>query len=87
MAAIMLVWLRTTNPARESRLTSTPESEGNAYTSLANNEYTTLGDESVYRGKKIRQISLLGERNSGTRWAWSYVMSVACVFFWRTIYV
>ncbi len=39
---------------------------------------TTTASSSPYG---IRQISILGERNSGTRWTWEYVCTVNCLFY------
>ena len=39
----------------------------------------TSGIKSSSRPKAIRQISILGERNSGTRWTYRYVSHHCCV--------
>ena len=77
LGVIVLVWLRSVNPAREGRITSTnPETLGSALSSDYDKSVTTkiedspLSADEKVRGNKIKQISLLGERNSGTRWSW-----------------
>lgn len=78
LGMMMLVWLNSARPSTDIIGTkSTPKpmggSMGNDHQRLTSNtEYDNLNENENLKTpeKKIRQISLIGERNSGTRWSW-----------------
>lgn len=85
LGVMMIVWLYSANPGRESRGTSateTPRIPASVSEAMleadqrlsTNFEYSDLKQkEEKEKPRKIRQISLIGERNSGTRWSWSHL--------------
>lgn len=78
LGVIMLVWLNSADPTGEGpRTGSTPKTlvagslDNTAGQRLTSNiEYSNLSVDPKPLDKKIKQISLIGERNSGTRWTW-----------------
>lgn len=67
------------SPGSDKRITSNAEYEEMNALDNTNSASDTQEGEGE---RRIRQISLLGERNSGTRWTYSYVIYFFVWFLW-----